>query len=362
MPTTVKNGSEVVVTPRSKATISPAVALAKALALVAERETLHAEAEEHESDLVARLTSGDDGVTAVELVQAEAAIRRAGILLEAARRAVPGAERAVELHEAQTNPTLAHWMRDIIEGHAFDFGLFGFPVHVVPELPSKLDTPAVYLFQTEPTRSNAETGIHAGTVKLVVAVPAGVKFRVEQIETGIAEVLDRPGLAKTTVFTIDQGSAHHVNLSMDNVRPLIPTMQEEFDERWIEQFSFDVRDAVAKSGGSIIHNANTAYEITSTRIHATVASRRVVKAEKSGGMLRRIIVVGVNATSKHEVSDLSDKAKNAVESLKGNFVPALGRVEQVHILETNWEDKSLKSSKSNVTINAQFIITARPAI
>lgn len=99
--------------------------LTEARALLATREAAHGQAEETAAELVARLTRGDESVSALDLLTAEAEVTRLGYLIEGAKGAIPVAERELDRASAIDNPTLARWLAERIEADGFAFGLYG---------------------------------------------------------------------------------------------------------------------------------------------------------------------------------------------------------------------------------------------
>ncbi|MCX6402190.1 MAG: hypothetical protein NTX33_19935 [Propionibacteriales bacterium] len=147
--------------------------LAEATALLAKREQEAELAKEAHRRLEARLSIGDDTVTASDLTAAETAIKRCELLVPPAKTAAEKAHRLVRPFDADNH--LAYLAADALESTT--------PVPVLV-LKRSIDAPdvanAVVLSQTEPT-SNYGTLNACGSVKVVVLGEAEVEWaHVEQ--------------------------------------------------------------------------------------------------------------------------------------------------------------------------------------
>lgn len=122
-------------------------------------------------ELIERLDSGDDTVTALDLVLADAEVARAERLIPAAKLAVKHAAAAVEREEAQKSPTLAQWLHQLIGQDPFAFGLQGMAT-IVGTPPKEAEAPAAFLYQRKPTKVEPSTGTMSGVVTLDVVLPS----------------------------------------------------------------------------------------------------------------------------------------------------------------------------------------------
>ncbi|WP_349880828.1 hypothetical protein ABIH81_14930 [Micromonospora sp. HUAS YX12] len=366
---------------KKRTTINPVEALAEsrtrlaeARDLLARREDEHAQVQEETADLRDRLDMGDETVTASDLATADLAIERATRLIGAARRALQEAERAADFAEAQAYPTLAEWLLPIIEKNVFDFGLFGFPTSVVPEPPAEPAVPAVYLFQTEPTRADVSTGILAGTVHMSIVVPEGAPFNGEQVRNALAELVDRKGAAEVTVMLNHRPDGCGIRINLNDVRPDNPVISpEEPSTDTIAEVAFNVAKAMARAGGErtirdrwvgdMMTGMNAGEGRTVYNVHVYVASHELAKQTRDGDLIRRTVQADFEVSGYYGLEALAERTRETVVKQKGVFVPGVGRVESATVtgVELVPGDKAKRISE-HAKVKATFVLISRAAV
>ncbi|SCG69618.1 hypothetical protein GA0070609_4429 [Micromonospora echinaurantiaca] len=316
------------------ATETAAAKLAEARALLATREAAQETAEETHAELVGRLTRGDESVSALDLLTAEAEIARLGYLIEAAKRAVPAAERELDKAEAIDNPTLARWLAERIEADGFAFGLYGMQVRVTTDKPSE---PGVYLSQSNATKVNQSTGLMSGRVNLRVITPNRATIDGGAILAGLAAV-DRERVADQ-VQGLASLSPEGVSVTVDitNLKPSLPTLPEEINARHVEDLASTLAQSIARRGGTVKHDSgNPLYDMTVNRINWTLGECSVTKQVRDGDKVSRTIRAEINLTTKHYRPDqVAEYTDAAVAALVDEFAAGVGRIKAARVMSRN---------------------------
>ncbi|MFD6640306.1 hypothetical protein ACFWDN_31320 [Micromonospora chalcea] len=295
--------------------------LAEARALLAGREAAHDQAEEHSAELVARLNKGDDSVTALDLVTAEAEITRLGYLIKAARKALAPAERALDAATAKESPTLARFIAEHIELNPFAFGVFGMPVIVN----GTQDQPGVYVNQASATQTEPATGIMSGWLGITVITPNGTPIDGKAILSGLA------GIQSTGAAVIDAQASPSpagvtIHLVLSNVKPDMPTLPAEVDGNALRNFALDLADDITSRGGEGV-SGNGIYEVSVKRIRSALDTATITKQERDGEAERRTArMVFDLASSTLRREQISEYIHTSVTNLVGEMASGVGRV------------------------------------
>lgn len=322
-------------TPRKPLTLSPAAALAEARALLAQREDEYYDAQAAAEEFTDILRSGDDSISADDLTGADNGIKRAALLLDAARRALRIAENEDNKARARQSPVLAEMLRDIIEENIFDFGLFGFPVEVVPEFPKEVNPPAVYLTQQTATEANYISGYIGGTVEIAVVVPTGVSFTTDRIESALDKWVDHPGIAQVQAIpssrTASDGECRTVQVILKYATEQIPVINETGRQNADKDFARSLKAGIVQSGqtrdrGVVIGNGWSTGQLSD--MHADVTAGQVQQTNNDG-KVRRVVEVVIVASGLYPLDILARRVNWVIEQSKGSFASALGRVEEV---------------------------------
>lgn len=348
-------------TAKKNTTPTPVDALAEAHALVAQRETEHEQANQAADKLFARLDSGDDAVTALDIATVEAEIRRTQHLVKMARKRIPEAERAVKLYEGRTNPVLAEYLRGIIEANRFNVGLFGVPVEVVPQRPEKLTAPAAYLWQTEGADYDTTTGRMTGMAHLLVTVPAdGLSTILEACITGIYKLVHHAGHGEVRDSVVMRSDHFVLSVFLKNLEPLMPVISERSTATGI---------TLAQHLGGLVAVRSKQYVVDPrsdrwANVHTVMyrsASGEVVSQSREGDTVRRKVQVQFMAhgIDRHvDIPDLSRFVVGGVGDVVGDFSPGLGRVESAKVVS---EEPTMFGSRPGITVMAELILISKVA-
>jgi hypothetical protein len=346
---------------KKNASLSPAAALAKAVKLVDQREAELEHVQEAEEELTARLEGGDDTVTTQALSEAQGAIKRAELLLNAARKSVPAAEQAVRDADARDNPTLAHIVADLMRTRPFDYGLYGFTVAVVPEAPSSPDGPAVYLFQTEPTEANPETGVLSGKVRAIIVPPAGVKFRSDRVELGLEELTNREHRSFVSAHTDRHGDEYHVFVGFTDFRPSIPTLTTELSGQWAHALALDVRDLLAKIDQIVETDGWGNHSLVNRPVSSLVLPYRVLREERDKDVLRRVIRVAIAYNPYNLPADFAESAERELAGFVGHFAPGVGVVQEVAAIKVDRLNLAGNDSRLTYGLSCELALACKVA-
>ncbi|SCG79606.1 hypothetical protein [Micromonospora humi] len=361
-------------TPDPVATLAEARAqLADAHSLLAKREDEFAQVEDAGIALKQRLQQGDDSVTALELATGDLAVERAKLLIGAARKAVQAAERAADLAEAQAYPTLAQWLHEIVKDNVFEFGLFGFPISVVPQLPAEPAVPAVYLFQSEATRADLSTGILAGSVHMSVVVPEGAPFDGNMVRNALARLIDQKGIARVEANLSQHNNGCQLRIKLSDVKPEIPVISPEVpSSNKIAEVAFKVSEAMVIGGGqrtvqdrwvgNMMTGMNAGVGAIVNNIHVYVPSHELVSQTRDGDLLRRIVQADFEVSGYYGLEVLADRTSETVAKQAGVFVSGVGRVESAKVtsVELVPGDKA-RRIKEVAKVKATFVLLSRAA-
>ncbi|WBC17470.1 hypothetical protein O7600_11830 [Micromonospora sp. WMMA1998] len=347
--------------------------LAEARELLARREGEHAQAEEAAEELRDRLDIGDETVSVSDMATADLAADRAKRLIPSARKALAEAERAVDLADAQANPTLAEWLREIIEKNVFDFGLYGFPISVVPQPPVEPEVPAVYLWQSEPTRADRSTGILAGTVHMSIVVPMGAPFTGDQVRKALAELIDQKGMADVTVMFNNRPDGCGIRLMLSDVRPQLPTITpEEPSTSTVAEVAFNVAKAMVRAGGQrtirdkwvgdMITGMNPGTGTAVNSVNVYVASHDLASQTRDGDLITRTVQATFEVSGHDGLDALADRTRETVANQVDAFVPGVGRVKSAEVtgVELAPGDRA-KRIAPHAKVKATFVLISKAA-
>ncbi|MEU4680660.1 hypothetical protein [Micromonospora sp. NPDC023737] len=352
-------------TAKKNTTPNPVEALAQARALVAQREAEYVEAEERDAALPARLAAGDDSVTAAELTDAANGVRRAKLLLDAAREAIPAAERAVKLYEGRTNPVLAEYLRAVIEENRFHFGLFGVPVEVVPERPVNPAGPAAYLYQTEGTDFDYQTGRQTGIVNLMVVVPTEALGSVQAAcGAAIYKFIRDAGHAEVRNSTVTHPDHFVLSVYLKHLEPLMPVIEERSTATGTG-LAQQLGGLAAVRSKQWIDDPRTDRWANVHTVMYRKPSGEVVSQSRDGDTVRRTVRVqftvhGINQNV--DFPELSRFVAGAIEDASGIFSPGLGRVESAKVIrgeETKVGDGTVR--RSGLIVTAELVLISKAA-
>ncbi|MEG3634027.1 hypothetical protein [Micromonospora palythoicola] len=347
--------------------------LAEARDLLVRREEEYAQAQEAAEDLRDRLDIGDETISVSDMATADLAADRAKRLIPSARKALAEAERAVDLADAQANPTLAEWLREIIEKNVFDFGLYGFPISVVPQPPVEPAVPAVYLWQSEPTRADLATGILAGTVYMSIVVPKGAPFTGDQVRKALAELIDQKSVADVTVMVNNRPDGCGVRIMLSDVRPEIPVISsDEPSSAEVAEVAFNVAQEMVSAGGKrtvrdqwaggMITGLNAGGSATVNNVHVYVPSHELVSQTSDGDLIRRTVRADFEVSGYYGLEQLADRTKETIAKQKGAFVPGVGRVESADVTGVELlPADTAKRISAHAKVKATFTLVSKAA-
>ncbi|NJC10606.1 hypothetical protein F4558_000432 [Micromonospora profundi] len=315
--------------------------LTEAVALVDRRQTEHERAEETEAELITRLTRGDASVSALDLLTARAEIERTGYLIEAARKAIKPAEKALNSAQATDNPTLARFVAERIEADPFAFGLFGLTVTVNADDRSK---PGVYVNQATATKANPTTGIMSGAVTVTVVTPNGQPIDGAAILAGLAAI-EASGNGQVSTNASPSPSGVTVDVRLTNIKPDVPTLATSVNGEALRNFGLDLVSAITKQGGTVdlsnadqygggmFGNTRGSFDNRASRILSGLNSSTVVNTEQDDDQERRTVRVEFDLTSRYYGSqELSEFTRNGIKSLVGEIAAGIGRVESARVV------------------------------
>ncbi|MGY0234972.1 hypothetical protein [Longispora urticae] len=318
---------------------TPAEVAADARLLLTQRAAELETARDEQSALDARLDRGDDSVTAESMNLVGHAVRRAEKLLEHARAAMKVAVRAANKARAQDAPTLAELLRDIAEEHVFDFGLFGFPIEVVRELPKDAVGPAVFLYQEKATEEDHVSGLLAGEVKMAVVVPKGVEVNSAQIEAALEKHVNTHRIAdveyvRSQAQSLESAACLVIVIRLRRVKVAIPTIVEDVSDDRFRAFAQDVAQDVVNRGqlreAGVSRSGGSSNDLVSN-IHARAEGHLLASAVRDGDTMRRVVEVTVDAWSTLPTNLLGDRITRTVEQANGEFAGYLGRIEKASV-------------------------------
>ncbi|WP_433373855.1 hypothetical protein ACQPZX_02725 [Actinoplanes sp. CA-142083] len=342
----------------NKKSTSPVQALADARALLDQREADQQAAVTANEELRDQLSAGDDKVTALELAAAYFQIQRAELLVPAAKSAVQRAERAVELFQAQTSPTLAEWLHQLIQKDPFAFGLQGMPISVVPELPRDAEGPAAFLSQLKPTTLEPSTGAMSGTVWLDLVLPEYVEaWDYTVVDRAVKRLIDDGGLAERAyVNARQQLRAPKLAIDIVKLQPEIPSLPLEAPESALRDFGWLVSDSIHAAGDKITHNADDPrYRVPGSSISASVKACDLVDLSNDAGIVRRQVSVTLHVAGRHTSTELAARIAMAVENLPGKIAPWLGRIDSGSVAKYEWAEQKRPDQVGRVKVEKSTV-------
>ncbi|MEU8047788.1 flagellar export protein FliJ [Micromonospora echinofusca] len=345
-------------TTRTKtATEQAAERLTEARALVDQRRAEREQAEETHAELIGRLTRGDASVTGLDLVTAEAEITRLGYLIEAARKAVKPAERALDAAQAIDSPTLARFIAERIEADPFAFGVYGLPVIVNADDRSK---PGVYVNQANATTTDPATGIMSGRVGITVVTPNGSPVDGAAMLAGLAGI-EVSGAALVTTHASPSPAGVTVDVRLSNVKPDVPTLPAEVDGNALRTFGLDlVTDIAGRGGESTQGQGNPLYEVSVKRIRFALDGVTVTGQERDADQERRTVrVVFDLASSAFRADQISEYTRTSVGNLAGEMAAGIGRVNAARVVS---EKATTESGKPGQEFSNSRTVSVRVVV
>jgi hypothetical protein len=321
----------------------------EALALVRQREDEHQAAEASEAALEARLDSGDDSVTATDIMVAATEIKRAATLLSAAQHIAGRAKRT-----APFTPELAHILVDEI-GKSLRVAC-----EVVETFPNEVPATLPVAFIRQPKAHTRDTinGNIAGAVEVAF-------YRTELHVAASAErVEDSLGTGAVAVRVNDGGSRDLSN------GVVADTLRMTVKSAWLDvpEISGEVQDwRISHLAQSLPHIAvaqdrflatDAAGVITgksgdATRrkgsLSASNTNPRVVSAVVTEGVRRIVIEASVSVTptgSRHNEysgDDIQRIVRTTIERLAGQPFAGVGRCADATVVSIIPGTKGLRS-------------------
>jgi hypothetical protein len=296
---------------------------------------------EAEETIIAGWKLGDDSLPASALADAIHGVTRAEALLEAARRKLSVAEREADKAEAAANPVLAEYLRAVIEKDLFAYGLYGFPLNVVSELPAHGSEASVYLLQDTATQYDTEGGTVAGDVRIVVAAPQGSRFDSAAAMTSLERHFDwenENGNAEIHYAdaSIPGVECTAVALSLRNVRESLPALNEtsEATESNVRDFAKSLAKRVIETGerfrvGYVGHGGDASALRSDIQAYGT---GKLVNQSRTDDRVTRTIEVEIRAYGPYTINGLAERTQKVLERRVNAFVPYLGRVSDVEVI------------------------------
>ncbi|PYC75202.1 hypothetical protein C7C45_04860 [Micromonospora arborensis] len=350
--------------------------LTEAVALVATRKAEHEQAEIAREELAARLSSGDDTITSLDLAAATFAIERAELLAKAAGKRIKPAETALDSAQAIDNPSLARFVAERIEADPFVFGVYGFPVAVNADDRSN---PGVYVNQATATSTDPTTGIMSGRVGITVVSPNGSPIDGAAILAGLAAI-EASGNGQVSTNASPSRNGVTVDVRLSNIKPDVPTLATDVDSEALRNFGLDVTDAITKQGGwvdlsnadqyggGMYGNTRGSFGNRTKRILSGLNGATIANVERDGDQERRTVRVDFDLSSRYfGILDLSGYTKTGVSGLVGEIVAGVGRVEAARVVtedpttERPTPGKEFSSPKSGVRVVVEVVAVARIA-
>ncbi|GIG92380.1 flagellar FliJ family protein [Plantactinospora endophytica] len=316
--------------------------LTEARALVDQRRTEHEQAEETHAELITRLTRGDASVSALDLVTAEAEITRLGYLVEAARKAVTPAEKALDSAQAIDSPTLARFVAERIEADPFAFGVYGFPVTVNADDRTK---PGVYVNQATATKTDPGTGIISGHVGITVVTPNGSPIDGAAVLAGLAAI-ERAGAALVNANASPSPDGVTVDVRLTDVKPDMPTLTADIDSNALRNFALDLIENITKQGGWSSRGDSDPYGgglyggsglwdrgTSVRRILSGLDTVTVTSQGRDGDQEQRTVRVVFDLSSRQfGARDLSEFTRTSIGNLVGEMAAGIGRIEAARVV------------------------------
>ncbi|GAB3986151.1 hypothetical protein V1634_29120 [Plantactinospora veratri] len=327
--------------PTRTATDIAAEMLTEARALVDQRRTEHEQAEETHAELITRLTRGDASVSALDLVTAEAEITRLGYLVEAARKAVTPAEKALDSAQAVDSPTLARFVAERIEADPFAFGVYGFPVTVNADDRSN---PGVYVNQANATTTDPATGIMSGRVGITVVTPNGTPVDGGAMLAGLAAI-ESSGAALVGASASPSPAGVTLDVRLSNVKPDMPNLPADVDSKALRNFALDLIGDITKRGGwsdqrnadpyggGMYGNTRGDFGNQAKRILSGLESVTVASDGRNGDQERRTVRIVFDLSSRlYGIRDFSEFTRASIGNLPGEIAAGIGRIKEARVV------------------------------
>lgn len=358
-------------TRKTAATTTDGPTVSEALALVKQRESEQAERLDAEAALDVRLENGDDTVTAEDLTAAASAVKRAGLLLSAAHKALTKARDDASRAAAQASPDIAEMLHRLITENVIELGLYGVPVVIVKNFRTDLDevtAPSIVLYQSRETTKDTHYGTIGGEcfVGFVTSpqarlnVNGDVMHRIKAlaVQTKGAGQLDRfsPGFA---VKEIREGVELTVSgFTVKGSFPDVPTVAAVPSDRLMGTFAARVVGAVRNGAGTltqrgvVIGNGDSAALVSNVRCETS--SSRLASTREENGTIRRTVEVEVVAGAKGiDSNEMHQRVSLVLGQFVGEFVAGMGRIEAVD----SAKGEPLQGGVRKVT--AQFVFASQ---
>jgi hypothetical protein len=345
-------------------------ALADALALVRKREVEHVEAQAAEAALEIRLRNGDDTVTTEALTKAGNAIRRAGLLLEAARQGLTNTKSKESKAAAVASPDIAELISEVLTENVMPLSLLGVPVTVAESLPTETPdvVPSIVLVQDKATRTNLLTGTIDGECVLGFIYGEAVPLDVQRVRGGIREIAQRERLGDVETFNDAPATSlgggvelKAIAVRVKGAQPEIPTVTESPAEHRFHAFTQGVAASIKRQAGyakrqGVAFGSGDSGRYVSN-VQASVSSSRVVDINRgSDGVVRRTVEVTITAQAPNVHGDaLADRMVRILNEEEGSFASGLGRVESVNVAR-------IEPSGSARSMTVQFVLVSRSAV
>ncbi|MEV2238792.1 hypothetical protein [Micromonospora sp. NPDC049891] len=324
-------------------------ALNTARETLANRQALVESVTEAREELLARLDSGDESVTADDIAAADFGVRRAEGLVNAAKRDLDQAERAHRKVLADHDPTLAEFVAAEIQKNAWAWSLYGVPVNV--GRPGKdAPTPSAWVYQDEPAKVG-KLGELSGLVTLEVRTPSGAPYGHSALMHAIHELHPSangnpsPGPTGGTVrLRLDGVKASHPVLPAGPLRGLAADMVLS-----------DVVTEVTEAGPKVAKR----FGVLGRRAHVPAISGNVRSAQevdtKADGNFTRHTVEGVISFTR--ASD--ELIRQALADMVGYWSAKAGRVESVVVTSERVESNPNNPALDVKVLSVRVVVVSR---
>lgn len=311
-----------------------------------------------------RLSSGDDSVTASELLNADVEVERAKLLHDAAGRAVRRAQSSLVLDSTP----LADCLVSVLAGL-----LPGIPVHAAADRPTAVaDVPACYVVQSKPATADPYRGQIAGPLEVHLHRTAVYRdLTPEQVEqaagrAGISLVA-RPMPSRNDGTTVIDSLAVTVHRAYA-AEPVIADVQawqvSHFGQALASAVSAGLQDRGwdAPQDGVRVGGSGGTRPSATVRVTATEASLASQTVDATG---KRRVTVHVSLKAlpgRGELRDFEDMApavRGQLARQVGSAVEGLGRVLALEVVDVEPAVRNSSRKSTGVSLTARVALVSR---
>lgn len=141
------------------------------------------------------------------------------------------------------------------------------------------------------------------------------------------------------VTTRQQSGSPQVTIEIGKLKPEIPALPSDAPEKALQDFGYQVSDALRSAGRRIQQDAgDPRWSFTSSTITAALKASELADVSEVSGVVRRRVSVTLEGSSQHVGSDFGNRVTRAVDSLSGEIAPWLGRVESGSVIKVTTHD------------------------